>query len=228
MRKTKLLLAVAGWVSLASVNALAGNMKVVANTSVKADTISLHELKRVYLQETSSLDDGTHVEPVLERSGAAHEAFLRQCLGQSDDQLQTYYRSLVFTGKGSMPKAVNSDAEVVAYVARTRGAIGYVSSDASADGVKTLSIAGAEGSAERKLITRVEPEYPEVVHKNHIGGIVRLEVTIAANGSVERVKTLGGNPVLVEPAETAVRKWVYAAGHSRTTTEVVIPFNPDR
>jgi ABC-type phosphate transport system substrate-binding protein len=77
---------------------------------------------------------------VLAKSGAAHEAFLNEYLGKSDSALQTYYRSLVFTGKGSMPKALGSDAEVAAYVAKTKGAIGYVSAGSSSEGAKTLQV----------------------------------------------------------------------------------------
>jgi ABC-type phosphate transport system substrate-binding protein len=39
-----------------------------------------------------------------------------------------------------MPKTLAADAEVVAYVAKTRGAIGYVSAAASTAGVKTLDV----------------------------------------------------------------------------------------
>ena len=83
---------------------------------------------------------GGHVVPVLAKSGAAHEAFLRDCLGKSDAALSTYYRSLVFTGKGAMPKAFASDAELVEYVAKTKGAVGYVSAGTAASGVKTLEL----------------------------------------------------------------------------------------
>jgi len=74
----------------------------------------------VFLQERTSLPDGSHVEPVLEKGGAAHDAFLKQYLDKNDSALQTYYRSLVFTGKGSMPKAVGTDGDVVAYVRRPK------------------------------------------------------------------------------------------------------------
>ena len=74
------------------------------------------------------------------KGGAAHEAFLREYLGKTDSALQTYYRSLVFTGKASMPKTVASDAEVVAFVVKTKGAIGYVSAGAVAPGTKTLEV----------------------------------------------------------------------------------------
>jgi len=130
----------AAMVSLASVNASAGGVKVIANPSVAASSVSADELKSVFLGEKSSLADGSHVQPVLEKGGPAHESFLKQYLDKNDSALQIYYRSLVFTGRGSMPKAVGSDAEMVAYVAKTKGAIGYVSADASTAGVKTLEV----------------------------------------------------------------------------------------
>lgn len=118
----------------------AADLKVIANSSVGASSVSAEELKGVFLVTKTSLSDGSHVEPVLEKGGATHEAFVKEYLGKSDAALQTYYRSLVFTGKASMPKTLSGDAEVVAYVAKTKGAIGYVAAGASAAGVKTLEI----------------------------------------------------------------------------------------
>jgi hypothetical protein len=123
-----------------TVGAWAANAKLIANSSVSATSISVDELRSVFLQEKNSLSDGTHVEPVLQKGGAAHDAFVKDFLGKNDSALQTYYRSLVFTGKGSMPKTVNSDADMIAYVAKTKGAIGYVSASASVEGVKVLQV----------------------------------------------------------------------------------------
>ena len=228
MKNQKLLPLVAAVVMFGSVYAMAGNVRIIANPSVRAETISASEIKSVFLEERNSLRDGTHVEPVLSRGGSAHAAFLREYLGQNDDTLQNYYRTLVFTGKGSMPKALHSDDEVVAYVAKTRGAIGYISSSAPADGVKTLMVYQVENEGERELRSRVEPVYPAVLLSNHIGGTVRLKVTIASSGKVEDAELLGGNPILGEAAMAAVRKWVYAPGRSRTQTEVSIPFDAGR
>jgi len=125
---------------LATQIARAGDLKVIANPSVSTSSVSADELKGVFLGTKTSLSDGSHVEPVLEKAGSVHEAFLRTYLGKTDVALETYYRSLVFTGKGSMPKTLGSDSEVVAYVAKTKGAIGYVNSTASTTGVKTLEI----------------------------------------------------------------------------------------
>ncbi len=133
-------LCVAGLLSLTAVSAFAGDVKLIANASVNASSISVDELKGVFLITKTSLQDGSHVEPVLVKGGAAHEAFLKEYIGKTDAALQTYYRSLVFTGKGSMPKILGGDAEVVAYVAKTKGAVGYVSSGAATAGVKTLEV----------------------------------------------------------------------------------------
>jgi len=228
MKNLSAFLICAGLTILLPVHAAAANVKVIANPNVKANSISAVELKSVYLGEKSSLD-GMHVEPVLERSGPAHEVFVREYLGQSEDELQRYYRTLVFTGRGSMPKAVGSDAEVVAYVARTKGAIGYVSADANAEGVRTLEVSDLAASGpERKLISRIEPVYPEDLQKRLIGGIVRVKVVVAANGSVEKAELIGGNPILGDSAVAAVLKWKYAAAGSKSTLEISVPFEPRR
>jgi hypothetical protein len=120
--------------------ATAADVKVIANSSVGAASVSADELKGVFLGTKTSLSDGSHVEPVLLKAGAVHEAFLKEYVGKTEDALNTYYRSLVFTGKGSMPKAFASDAEVVSFVEKTKGAIGYVSAGASAGSAKTLEV----------------------------------------------------------------------------------------
>ena len=116
----------------------AGDFKVIANASVPADKVSADDLKAVFLQTKSTLG-GSHVVPVLEKSGVAHEAFLKKCVAKSEAALTAYYRSLVFTGEGSIPKALSSDEEVIAYVSNTKGAIGYIGGAAPA-GVKVLEV----------------------------------------------------------------------------------------
>jgi TonB family protein len=209
-----------------AVHALASDVKIVANPSVRADSITPAELRSVFLQDRRSLNDGSHVEPVLAKGGTVHEAFLRQYVGKSDDDLRTYYRTLVFTGTGTMPKFLDSDAEIIRYVAHTKGAVGYVSIDFPTNGVKVLAVSQAGTGFERELVTRVEPEYPVTLQRLQIGGTVRLIVTISAKGSVEGVELLGGNPILAEPAIKAVKQWVYTPGPSRSMLEVSIPFIP--
>jgi ABC-type phosphate transport system substrate-binding protein len=115
-------------------------MIVVANNGVKASEVSTDELRDVFDGDKSSLRDGSKVIPVTLKGGAIHEAFLKQCVGKSDAAFRTSWRSLVFTGQGSMPKTVDSDAAMVDYVAATPGAIGYIDKETPHDKVKVLAI----------------------------------------------------------------------------------------
>ena len=227
MRTPKVFAALVGLLSLTA-NAHGAGVKLIANPSLNIDVVSVNELKSVFLEERSSLGDGTRVVPVLEKGGATHAAFLQQYLDESDEELQLHYRTLVFTGKGAMPKAVSSDAEVIAYVRKTNHAIGYVDADMPVRGVKTLIVMRAPKGAERALVSRVEPTYPQTLRDHAIGGIVRVQVNISAKGNVGNINLLGGNPILAQAATEAVQQWKYAAGHTDTTMEISIPFDPQQ
>ncbi|HYM74679.1 MAG TPA: TonB family protein [Candidatus Dormibacteraeota bacterium] len=205
-------------------SARAAEVKIISNQSVTADTISAGELKSVFLLQKRALQDGSIVAPVVQKSGATQELFLKEYLDRNPEEVRAYYYGLVYTGKGLMPKELHSDAEVVAYVARTRGAIGYVSSAASSEGVKILAVVRQGHEPERRLLKRVEPEYPETLKRLHISGTVRLQLTISPKGNVDDVSVLGGNPILGEAAAKAAQQWVYAAAARRSTVEVSVPF----
>lgn len=85
-----------------------------------------------------------------------------------------------------------------------------------------------DSKSDRKVVTRIEPDYPPVLKMRQIGGTVRLQVTIAPGGAVESAKVLGGNPILAESAVAAVKKWKFASADSETTTTVSLDFNPYR
>lgn len=85
---------------------------------------------------------------------------------------------------------------------------------------------GASHAAERKLITRVAPEYPEALRKNFIGGAVRVEVTVSPNGNVDNAEILGGNPILGQAALKAIRQWKYAPASTWDKLVVRVDFDP--
>lgn len=84
----------------------------------------------------------------------------------------------------------------------------------------------AQESAHRKILVRVNPEYPDTLRMAQIGGLVRLSVTVTANGNVTQAEVRGGNPILAEKAQQAVLKWKFAAGPAQTVEDVRISFSP--
>lgn len=80
----------------------------------------------------------------------------------------------------------------------------------------------------RKVLKQVEPEYPRVLKKMEIGGVVRLKVTIKADGTVSSSEVLGGNPILATEAQKAVAQWKFAPASASSTAEVKILFDPHK
>ena len=78
-----------------------------------------------------------------------------------------------------------------------------------------ISLTGA-GQEERKAIKTVDPVYPALAQKMNLQGVVRVEITIGSDGAVKLVKTLGGNPVLSQAVEDAVKQWKYPSGPVET------------
>ena len=80
--------------------------------------------------------------------------------------------------------------------------------------------------ADRKILKKVDAEYPPVLKRRGIAGTVRLKVFIHADGSVKDIEVLGGNPALADSAEKAVRQWKFAPGGESTIT-VAVTFDPN-
>lgn len=112
---------------------------VIVNPSVSAE-VSSEDIKKIFLGKSSKLADGTKITPYYLAGGdAAREAFDNNALGKSSSQLKAYWSKLVFTGKGTPPKELDSSAQAVATVAGDASAIAYVDSAAVNDSVKVVA-----------------------------------------------------------------------------------------
>ncbi len=87
---------------------------------------------------------------------------------------------------------------------------------------------GPSHTKERKLLARVEPEYPAPLKRLNIGGVVRVKTVIAPDGTVKNTTLLGGSPYLGQAAMMAIKEWIYARAVSDETLTVTIEFDPHR
>jgi TonB family protein len=76
----------------------------------------------------------------------------------------------------------------------------------------------------RKARSSPPPEYPELARKMKIEGIARVLLTVNSDGTVVKVKDLGGNPVLVDALAQAARKWKYEPAERESDIEVRYEF----
>ena len=77
----------------------------------------------------------------------------------------------------------------------------------------------------RRLIHKVEAEYPMALQRAHIRGVVRLEVAVTPAGTVSHISVLGGNPVLVETASQAVKQWRWAPADEESSIRISVNFD---
>jgi protein TonB len=83
---------------------------------------------------------------------------------------------------------------------------------------------------EPKLLRRVDAVYPPMARQARVGGVVRIQATIAKDGKVKKIEVLSGPPLLRQAAMDAVQKWVYSpsllnGSPVEATTDVDVNFN---
>lgn len=66
--------------------------------------------------------------------------------------------------------------------------------------------------APRRLVRKVEPQYPAEAKRLNLGGTVRVIAIVAPDGNVRKVEPVGGSPLLVQAAEGAISQWKYVPG----------------
>lgn len=80
-------------------------------------------------------------------------------------------------------------------------------SAAAQDQDKRLRVASELQQA--KLMSNTMPVYPVLAKRGRIEGTVRLSAVIGKDGSVEKLETVSGHPILEQSAVEAVKKWRY-------------------
>ncbi len=70
----------------------------------------------------------------------------------------------------------------------------------------------------------VTPSMPELARKLNLTGTVRIEVTIAPDGTVKRSRVVGGHPVLAMAAESAADRSTFEPGPTETVEIIEFKF----
>lgn len=105
-----------------------------------AVTASPAEISRLFLGKLKKFSDGTKAEIVYAKEGSGiRQEFDEKALKKSPSQIKAYWSKLLFSGKGSPPKELASDAEVKTKVASGSGVIGYIDASAVDGTVKVLT-----------------------------------------------------------------------------------------
>ncbi len=158
LRRSLLLVAVVLAVALAPLPLLARDtsIAVIVNPQNSVKSISLEELRNIFLGTQLFWKDGTQMVPVVRAPSARErDVLLRRVLHMTDAQYQQYWRKRRQARKpGREPIAVVSNGMQMQAVGLQFGGIALVATSDIHDGVKILKVGGhLPGSAAYPLKT---------------------------------------------------------------------------
>ena len=101
--------------------------RVIVNPQVKGSQIPRGTLSSIFLKQAAKWGDGSPVLPVDQSMRSrVRQSFTADVLGQPMVELQLLWSRKVATGV-TPPPVKQTDEDVIAFVAATPGAIGYIS-----------------------------------------------------------------------------------------------------
>lgn len=95
-------------------------------------------------------------------------------------------------------------------------------------GVAAADLRVLSSDALKAAVAKPQPEYSSIARQMKVAGRVEVEAVVDAEGKVESVKALTGNPLLTQSAITAVQKWKFTpftADGSPTKAVVSLSFD---
>lgn len=118
---------------------LYGAEVIITHPGNAAASVSKDDLDAIYQGKKANWPDGAKIVVVVQE-GAIHESFLKTYIGKTPAQFAATWKKIVFTGKAKAPQECKDDAALIAFVAATPGAIGYVAEGSAPAGVKVVAV----------------------------------------------------------------------------------------
>lgn len=114
------------------------DIAVVVSAGSEVSSLSRSELINIFMGRYRRLPNGDTAYPVdLE---PLKSRFYRQLLGKDLAEINSYWARLMFSGQASPPVQVRDQAEMVAYVRRNPGALGFVDANEVPDDLRVVLV----------------------------------------------------------------------------------------
>lgn len=121
------------------------DMVVIANPATPLSSLKKREVRDIFTGKKTRWKKGSAkiIIAVLEDSDL-HRRFLRRYVKKTPSQFRNFWRKKVFTGEGKSPKTFKRETDLIKFVAKTKGAVGY-SSSPGGKMVKIITIRNGNG-----------------------------------------------------------------------------------
>ena len=141
---------------LLTIREASGQIAVVVNQGNEIESVTLQSLQDIYAGNKVSWSNNYKIFPVTMKSSLeVSQSFFAEALGKSSREMKRAWIRLTLSGAGAAPKVVGSEAEMLLYVAKNEGAIGFVNVDNVNDSVRVLAVQGKLPSEKGYLLKSV-------------------------------------------------------------------------
>lgn len=129
-----------GLIVLLAATASHAELAVVAGRSSPIEKLDEREVANIFLAKTTHLPNGNRVKPI-ELSDSGYKAvFYREISGKTLPQINSYWTTLIFTGKGRPPKSIEETSRLIEVLNNDPNTISYLPLGQITESVKVLHI----------------------------------------------------------------------------------------
>lgn len=128
------------WALVTPTIMFAAEVIVIANKNVPDSQLTKEDVKAIFLGEKTKWSNDNKVTFVVLKTDADQEQFMKDYVGKTPSQFNNFWKQQVFTGKGKIPQSFDDPKALLDFVAKTDGAIAYISSDAANENVKKIEV----------------------------------------------------------------------------------------
>lgn len=114
---------------------------VIVNPKNPIQNVDRGFLANAFLKKIKHWPDDGAIQPVdLKPNSHTRREFTETILHRSVSGIKSYWQQLIFSGRDVPPPELANDDEIIQYVLKQPGAIGYVAGTANASGVKKITV----------------------------------------------------------------------------------------
>ena len=119
---------------------MAGDYSILVNPVNPVDSISNEDLTDILLGKKTTWKEGLKIKVAVYKKGETHKALLADTVKKSPMQFSLYWKKILFSGSGTPIHIVKDENEMVDFVAKNPGAVGYVAKAGDNEKVKVIKV----------------------------------------------------------------------------------------
>ncbi|CAN2042807.1 PBP domain-containing protein [Candidatus Magnetomoraceae bacterium gMMP-15] len=99
---------------------------VIIGHKTASNSLKKEDIKKIFLGKKTRWDNDLKIKFVILKDKKTYKKFLRKYVKKTLSQYRNYWKMKVFNGTGRMPISFKNQKDLIDYVSRTEGAIGFV------------------------------------------------------------------------------------------------------